>query len=184
MQKVSDVLALSANVYYRNLETRTLNGDINDDSLGESLYQPSAAERAALTAAGYTGFPTSGETQANTPFPRWRCIANILTNEEPNEKCNGLINQGAIRQHEAGVSVQATFTSMLAGRENHFTVGAGLTDSRATFTQSSRFGYLTPDRGVATVDGDGAFADGSQDSENAFDARVDLTGDTKTRSVF
>lgn len=183
-QKLSDVVTLSGNLFYRNIETDTFNGDLNDDSLGESVYQPSAAERAALTAAGYTGFPTSGETQANTPFPRWRCIANILTNEEPNEKCNGLVNRGATRQHETGFSVQATFTSMLAGRGNHFTVGGGLTDSRATFTQSSQFGYLTPDRGIATVDGPGAFADGSQDSENAFDARVDLRGDTKTRSLF
>jgi outer membrane receptor protein involved in Fe transport len=183
-QKLSDVITLSGNAYYRNIKTNTFNGDINDDSLGEALYQPSAGERAALTAAGFTGFPTSGETQDNTPFPKWRCIANILTNEEPNEKCNGLNNRGAIRQHEAGFSVQATFTSMFVGRKNQFTIGGGLTDSRATFTQSSEFGYLTPDRGVATVDGPGAFADGSQDSENAFDARVDLRGDTKTRSVF
>jgi outer membrane receptor protein involved in Fe transport len=183
-QKLSDVVTLSGNVYYRNIKTRTFNGDVNDDSLGEALYQPSAGERAALTAAGYTGFPTSGETQVNTPFPKWRCIANILTNEEPNEKCNGLANSGSTRQHEAGFSVQATFASMLAGRQNHFTVGGGLTDSGATFSQSSQFGYLTPDRGIVTVNGPGAFADGSQDSQNAFDARVALHGDTKTRSVF
>ena len=73
---------------------------------------------------------------------------------------------------------------MFAGRDNHFTVGGAFTSSRAQFTQSSRFGYLTPDRGIATVDGPGAFADGSQDSENAFDSRVDLTGDTETRSVY
>ena len=39
------------------------------------VYQPSAAERAALAAAGYTGVPASGATAANTPFPSWRCIA-------------------------------------------------------------------------------------------------------------
>ncbi len=183
-QKLSDAVTLSANLYYRDIKTTTFNGDINDDSLGESLYQPSAGERAALTAAGYTGFPTSGESQDNTPFPSWRCIANILTNEEPNEKCNGLVNRGRTQQHEAGFSVQATFTSQLAGRRNLFTVGGGLTDSRARFAQSTQFGFLTPDRGVATVEGPGAFADGTQDSENAFDARVELRGDTKTRSVF
>jgi outer membrane receptor protein involved in Fe transport len=183
-QKLSDTVTLSANAYYRNIRTNTFNGDLNDDSLGESLYQPSAGERAVLTAAGYSGFPTSGETQDNTPFPQWRCIANILTNEEPNEKCNGLVNRGATQQHETGISLQATFTSLLVGRENHFTVGGGFTDTRAHFTQSTQFGYLTPDRGVATVEGPGAFADGSQDSENAFDARVDLTGETKTRSLY
>ena len=45
------------------------NGDINDDSLDQSVYQPSAAEQRALAAAGYTGFPTSGANAANTPFP-------------------------------------------------------------------------------------------------------------------
>ena len=50
---------LSGNVYQRYIRTNTLNGDLNDDSLDQSVYQPSAAERAALTAAGYTGFPTS-----------------------------------------------------------------------------------------------------------------------------
>jgi len=182
--KASDVLTVSSNVYYRNIKTRTFNGDINDDSLGESLYQPSAGERAALTAAGYTGFPTSGETQANTPFPSWRCIANILTNEEPNEKCNGLANRTRTNQHDGGFSVQASFSAPFASRANLLTVGVSQLNSRAAFTQSSQFGYLTPDRGIATVDGPGAFADGSQDSENAFDSRVDLTGDTKTRSIY
>lgn len=183
-QKVSDVLSLSANVYYRNIKTNTLNGDINDESLGESLYQPSAGERAALAAAGYTGFPTSGETQDNTPFPKWRCIANILTNEEPNEKCNGALNRSRTSQHETGFSAQATFSAPLGRNANQLTFGVSLLDSRARFGQSSQFGFLTPDRGVETVDGPGAFADGTQDSENAFDARVDLTGDTKTRSVY
>jgi outer membrane receptor protein involved in Fe transport len=172
-QKVSDALTLSANAYYRNIKTRTYNGDINDDSLGESLYQPSAGERAALTAAGYTGFPTSGEMQANTPFPSWRCIANVLTNDEPNEKCNGLVNRTNLRQHDGGISLQAAFTSNFAGRDNRFIVGGAQLKSRARFAQSSQFGYLTPDRGVATVDGPGAV-----------DASVDLTGDTETRSVY
>ena len=57
---------------------RRCNGDINDDSLDQAVYQPNAAEQRALTAAGYTGFPTSGENAANTPFPKWRCIANAL----------------------------------------------------------------------------------------------------------
>ena len=182
--KISDSITLSGNAYFRDIKTDTINGDINDDSLGESLYQPSAAERTALTAAGYTGFPTSGETQANTPFPSWRCIANILLNSEPNEKCNGIDNRTATEQHEAGASAQATLSTALAERANQFTVGVGLTHSNAHFTQSSQFGYLTPDRGVVTPTGPGAFADGTQDSENAFDARVDLNGRTRTRSGY
>lgn len=182
--KQSDALTLSANAHYRNIRTHTLNGDLNDDSLGESLYQPGVAERDALSVAGYTGFPLSGETADNTPFPSWRCIANVLLNDEPNEKCNGLMNRTATHQHDAGVSAQATWNTPLAGKANLLTLGAGIVDSRAHFVQSSQFGYLAPDRGVVAVSGPGAFADGSQDSENAYDARVDLTGKTTTYSLY
>lgn len=182
--EVNDTLTLAGNAYYRHIKTATLNGDINDDSLGESVYQPSAAERAALTQAGYTGFPLAGETQANTPFPSWRCIANILLNSEPNEKCNGALNRSNSRQNEKGLSVQATWSNALWQRDNQFTLGAALSSSDTYFAQSSQFGYLTPQRGVATVAGPGAFADGTQDSENAFDARVDLDGSTDTYSLF
>ena len=183
-QKVSDVLTLAGNAYYRNIETRTFNGDINDDALGESLYQPSAEEQEALEEAGFTGFPASGETQNNTPFPSWRCIANILINDEPNEKCNGLVNRTATDQHDSGLSLQATFAAPLGSSANQLTLGVSLLNSRARFAQSAQFGFLTPDRGIETVDGEGAFADGTQESENAFDSRVDLTGDSETRSVY
>lgn len=182
--KITDRISLAANAYHRRIDTGTFNGDLNDDSLGESLYQPTAAERAALTGAGYTGFPESGETQENTPFPSWRCIANILLNDEPNEKCNGLLNRTHTRQHDAGVSLQATFTEPLGSFANQLTLGVGGLKSDADFSQSTQFGYVLSDRGIGTVDGPGAFADGSQESENAFDARVDLKGDMETRSVY
>lgn len=182
--KLSETVSLSANAYHRAIETRTFNGDINDDALGESLYQPNAEEREALAEAGYTGFPTGGETQANTPFPSWRCVANILLNDEPNEKCNGLLNRTHTEQRDAGVALQATITAPLGGRENQLTVGVSGLKSRAEFSQSSQFGYLLADRSIGTADGPGAFADGSQESEAAFDARVDLEGDTVTRSVY
>jgi outer membrane receptor protein involved in Fe transport len=182
--RVSETIALSANAHYRNIETRTFNGDINDDSLGESLYQPNADEQEALAEAGYTGFPTSGETQANTPFPFWRCIANALTNEEPNEKCNGLANRTRTKQHDAGASLQAAFSAPLGSRGNQLVVGISGLRSNARFEQSSQFGYLLPDRSIQTVDGPGAFADGTQDSENAFDSRVALDGDTTTYGVY
>ncbi|WP_028310100.1 TonB-dependent receptor [Derxia gummosa] len=178
---VSDSFTLSGNAYYRDIGTRTYNGDINEDSLGESLYQPNAAERTALTNAGYTGFPTRGENASNTPFPFWRCIANSLTNGEPNEKCNGLINRTSTTQTQFGANLQASWTAPLAGHENRFTVGGGYDGSRVAFTQSSEFGYLVPGRGVV---GTGVFADGTQDSENAFDSRVDLTGTAHTWSVY
>src|SRR5262249_10290584 len=129
-------------------------------------------------------YPTSGENSSNAPFPYWRCIANVLLNTEPNEKCNGLYNRTHTAQSDTGVSGQLTWSTEHGERRNQFTVGAAYDASRAHFTQSSQFGCLTADRGVATVDGPGAFADGTQDSEGAFDARVDLTGRTHMSSVF
>jgi outer membrane cobalamin receptor len=47
-------MALSGNFYYRDIHTNTLNADINENSLDQTVYQPNAAEQAALAAAGYT----------------------------------------------------------------------------------------------------------------------------------
>jgi outer membrane receptor protein involved in Fe transport len=80
--------------------------------------------------------------------------------------------------------VQLTLDDTLSGRANRLTVGAALDDSSVHFTQSAQFGYLTPDRGVVGVTGPGAFADGTQNSENAFDSRVDLGGNGRTYSLY
>ena len=176
--------SFAGNAYYRQIEGGTYNGDVNDAALTESVYQPNAAERAALAAAGVTGAPTQGESAANTPFPKFRCIANVLLNSEPGEKCNGLINRTQTSQHEAGVGGAATWHGALGRRTNQLVVGAAFKESRARFGQSTQYGYLTPDRGIMPVDGPGAFADGTQDSEDALDARVDLSGRTRTFSVF
>ena len=75
---VSAMVVVGQRSYYRRIKTATTNADVNDDSLDQNVYQPNAAEQAAPTAAGYSGFPTAGENAGNTPFPKWRCIANAL----------------------------------------------------------------------------------------------------------
>jgi len=182
--RFSGAISVSGNVFWRRIETDTVNGDLNDDALSKDLYQPNAAERTALATAGYTGFPVGDETQDNTPFPKWRCIADILLASEPNERCNGLVNRSRIRQHEWGASGEVTLVSPIAGGSNRFTAGLSYVRATADFAQSTQFGYLTPGRGVAVVPGPGAFADGTQDSETAFDARVDLDGRTATFSAY
>src|SRR3954469_8155758 len=69
------LLIVSSNAYFRGIGTRTLNGDVNEESLHQALDQPNLAERNALAAAGYSGVPAGGASAANTPFPSWRCIA-------------------------------------------------------------------------------------------------------------
>lgn len=184
VQALSDSLTFSGNAYYRNINAKTFNGDANDNSFDQAVYQPNAREQAALAAAGYTGFPASGENASNTPFPKWRCIANVLLNDEPNEKCNGLLNHTEARQTNYGLAGQLS-AQATTGRVGHqFVVGAAYDANRVSFTQGTQFGYLNPDRTITPVFGPGAFADGSQASEDAFDARVDLSSRSSTGSVY
>jgi outer membrane receptor protein involved in Fe transport len=174
----------SGNAYYRDIRTTTLNGDINEDSLDQAIYQPGPAERAALAAAGYTGVPTSGADSTNTPFPFWRCIGNSLLQDEPAEMCNGLINRGHISQQNGGASGQFTRHDPFSRGTNQFTAGAAFDASGVGFVQSTELGYLNPDRSVTGV---GAFGDGVTGGEvdgEPFDTRVDLDGRIRTWSLF
>jgi outer membrane receptor protein involved in Fe transport len=177
-------ISLSGNISYRHIHTDTFNGDINEDSLDQAVYQPNAAEQAALAAAGFTGFPTSGENASNTPFPSWRCIANGLRNDEPGEKCNGLINRSENSQHSGGGFGQLTMRHSFSNGDNHFTAGGGYDRSRADFVQSTELGYLNPDRSITGI---GAFGDGETGGDvdgEPLDMRVDLDGLTQTFSLY
>lgn len=181
---LSSQLTLRGNLFWRTLRTATYNGDVNDDALGQNPYQPDDEEREALQDAGYDGYPLAGETAANTPFPRWRCLANALLNAEPNETCNGLINRSRTDQDELGGGIELALVAPVAGLEHSLTLGLSYVRSTARFVQSTQFGYLLPDRTVTGVDGPGAFADGTQASEDAFDARVDLHAVTRSFGAY
>ena len=183
-RNLSQQWSATGNAYYRQIRTKTYNGDLNDDSLDQALYQPNAAEQQALADAGYTGFPTSGENAGNTPFPKWRCIANALLLDEPAEKCNGVINQTATNQSNYGITGQLNFDGKVFGLASKSLLGAAVDISQSRFTQGSELGYLNPDRSITGV---GAFGDGvnggTVDGE-PYDTRVDLSGRTRTYSLF
>jgi outer membrane receptor protein involved in Fe transport len=181
---VRDNLTLAGNIYYRNIRTSGVNGDINEDSLDQSVYQLSVADQRALTAAGYTGFPTSGANASNTPFPYWRCIAQALQRDEPAEKCNGLINTAGTDQHNYGGAGQVIVTGTHASVHHQLTAGGAYDGSRVGFQQSTQLGYLNPDRSVTGVD---AYADGvtggTLDGE-PYDTRIDLDGRLDTWGAY
>ncbi|MGD1072968.1 MAG: TonB-dependent receptor, partial [Bryobacteraceae bacterium] len=83
-------LTFSGNAWFRNIRTEGINPNFNTDALGNSIYQPNAAEQAVLSAAGYTGFPTSGANISNTPFPKWSCIAEALQLGNPDGTCDAV----------------------------------------------------------------------------------------------
>jgi outer membrane receptor protein involved in Fe transport len=177
-------VTLSGNIYYRDIRTTGINGDINEDSLDQSLYQPTPADQRALSDAGYTGYPMSGANASNTPFPYWRCIAQALQRDEPAEKCNGLINSAETDQHNYGGAGQIVVTGSQAGLRHQLTAGAAYDGSRAGFQQSTQLGYLVPDRSITGVDAFGDGVTGGEVDGEPYDTRIDLDGHLDTWSVY
>jgi outer membrane receptor protein involved in Fe transport len=178
----SNTLTFSGNAWYRNIRTEGINANLNTDSFGESVYQPGAADIAALTAAGYSGFPASGANAANTPFPKWRCIAQALEHNEPNEKCDGVNVFSKEVQNEYGFSGQTTWVTAPRAGRNQFTAGASLDRGSVDYTQNTQYGYLNPNY---TITGVQAWEDGSTNEDGVpVDSRVNLHGLTPNWSLY
>jgi outer membrane receptor protein involved in Fe transport len=175
----TDSLTFSGNAWFRNIRTEQINPNFNGDVFGNSIYQPNSAERAALTAAGYTGFPTSGATAANTPFPKWRCIANALLQNNPDAYCDAITIYSKEAQNEYGVSGQITWLTSPSFGRNQFTSGAALDRSGIDYTQNTAYGYVNPGRTITNV---AAWQDGS--TNNPVDSRVGLHGQTPNGSLY
>jgi len=174
---LSNSLTLNGNAYVRYVRTNTTNGDINDDSFDQSLYTLSAADKAALTAAGIP-FPSS-ITPENTPYPYLRCVAQGLELDEPGEKCTGVDTDTENKQHAYGVSAVVSWKTA----HNQLGVGAGWDHGTLTFVQSAQYGYLNPD-GIS-ITRIPAFLDGSTEVDGIpQDNRVNLHGSTNTPSFF
>jgi outer membrane receptor protein involved in Fe transport len=178
----SDSLTFSGNAWYRNIRTEGTNGNLNTNSLDESVYQPSAADIAALKAASYSGFPASGANASNTPFPSWLCIAQALQHAEPVEKCDAVNVYSKTVQNDYGLSGQATWLVTSRAFHNQFTAGAAFDRGVVDFTQNTQFGYLNPNGSITGVN---AWEDGSTNSNGApVDTRVNLHGITPNGSLY
>jgi outer membrane receptor protein involved in Fe transport len=178
---ITDKLTLSANAYYRYVRTDSSNGDLNDDSFDQNLYNLSSDDIDALTAAGYTDFPTTGNPTTE-PYPYWRCLAAVLQNDtggEPSEKCDGVITRTTDKQNGYGLSGLATW----ATRHNVLSVGTGWDRGTSTYHQLTQLGYLNSDNVSFTLvpiylDGT-TFSDG-----DPVDTQVWLHGTLNTPSVY
>jgi outer membrane receptor protein involved in Fe transport len=171
-------LTLSGVAYYRYIRADTTNGDFNSNSFDESLYNLSKADIAALTAAGYKGFPLTGNATTE-PFPYWRCLAQGLEGDEPVEKCDGVITNTWTKQNNWGLSGLASWRTS----RNHFTVGTAWDHSSLTFQQAVQFAYINPNRVSLTPVP--FFADGSSNSNGIpVDDRAYLHGIINTPSFY
>ena len=173
----SSSVTFVGNAWYRNIRSEIINPNFNTDALGNNIYQPSAAEQAILTTAGYTGFPASGATAANTPFPKWRCIANALELNDPDERCDAVTIYSKEVQNEYGFSGQFTWITSPKGRRNQFAAGVNLDRGSIDYTQNTAYGYLNPNYTITNVP---AWQDGS----TGVDSRVSLHGLTPNWSLY
>ena len=134
----TDNLTVSANAYYRYVRTDSSNGDLNDDSFGEDLYDLGDDDIAALTAAGYSGFPTTGDATTE-PFPYWlclrRCFKTILAVSPP-RLCNGVITRTTDKENAYGLSGLVTWKT----KHNRLAVGASWDRGTSTYHQLTQLG--------------------------------------------
>ena len=147
----SNTLTFSGNGWYRHIRTGGIDANLNTDSFDESVYQPNAKEIATLTAAGYTGFPTSGANAANTPFPSWRCIAKHSSNNDPDDRCDGIDIYSTEIQNEYGFSGQTTWITSPRDARNQFTAGAAIDRGSVLYVQNTQYGYLNPNYTITVV---------------------------------
>jgi hypothetical protein len=174
----NESLGFSGNAWYRHIHTNGVNANLNTGSFDQSVYQPSSKELSILAAAGYTGIPASGATAANTPFPKWRCLAEALVDGDSGDRCDAIEIFSNEIQNDWGLSGQLAWISS-PGR-NQLTVGGSLDRGSVEYIQNTQYGYLNPDRSVTVVP---SFQDGTA-SSNPVDSRVRLHGATPSGGVF
>ena len=178
----TDNVTFSGNAYYRRLDTKTLNGDLNEGSLPETL----------VNGVGYTGANAYGQnilssnlggsySPANNLL---YCKAQAIAHDEPGEKCSGILNRSSTSTDTYGLFGQVSVTNKIFDKPNSYVVGGGLESSDIKYSQTAEFGSVTLDRGVI---GSGFFADqvtrGNIDGE-LDDRSAKLKGTTTTWSAY
>ena len=154
----NDKLNFLGNAWFRNIRTEDINPNFNTDVFGNDIYQPTPAEQAILSAAGYTGFPASGANITNTPFPYWPCIAEAVSLGDPDETCDGVTVYSREVQNDFGLSGQFTWISSSPLGRNQLSAGGLWDHGSIDYTQNTVYGYVNPNYSLTNVP---AWQDGS-----------------------
>ena len=178
-------MSVSGNAYYRDIQTDTLQRR-HQRRLAGPVAVSAERGRAGRTRRGriHRDFRRAAPTPSNTPFPSWRCIANVPPPGRARREVQRPDQSSETSQHNGGGFGQLTMRHSFGGGDNQFTAGGGYDRSRAGFVQSTELGYLNPDRSVTGI---GAFGDGETGGDvdgEPFDTRVDLDGLTQTFSLY
>lgn len=175
-------VTLTANAYYRYVRTDSSNGDLNDNSFGEDLYDLGPGDIAALTTAGYSGFPITGDATTE-PFPFWLCLAQVLQNDTggvPSQTCNGVVTRTTDKENAYGLSGLITWQK----KHNRLSVGASWDRGTSTYRQLTQLGYLNTDNVSFTLVP--IFLNGTtfDDNGNPVASQVLLHGTLNTRGIY
>ncbi len=185
--QVNSKVVLAGNTYYRNIKTGSVNGDINQDAFGGTVYQ-----------FGLGGDRSIRDPSLDPAFPSNRCITQAAATTagggpsgEPSEKCTGIITQSTTQQQNWGAQGQAIFDDKLFGLDNQFLFGGAYDQSVIGYNQFGQYGYLNPNGSVTAVSGasatatnNGLYFNDAGDGGAQVDNRVSLGGDTITWSFF
>lgn len=173
-----DNVVLTGNAYYRKTNTKTYNGDLNDEAFP---WAPSQANNGNFGGQNIILINGAAYSIAENIA---RCSAAFVPGGEPGERCTGIINRTETDQWNAGLFAQIAVENQLFGKNNKYIVGGGYDYSHIKFAQTAEYGYLTLDRGII---GSGHFADSNQLGE--LDGELDdrsaaLKGIVKTFSIY
>ncbi len=146
----NDDVELTANVYYRDSERKTLNGDINDDFNEDGDFDEDDDDLAVYLAQCN---PEADEDVAESA-------------------CSGALNRSLTDQKGYGVNLQLAFNQAVMGKANQFIAGFGYDYSKIKFNQFTEFGLINAQQGVDSVgvEGDEGEVDlkGKTDSYSLF----------------
>jgi outer membrane receptor protein involved in Fe transport len=144
----NDNVAFTGNTYYKNIKTKTYNGDVNDEAFSSiPNLTLTAGQQNTASGSPLGTYPSAGYSgAANLAY----CIANNTgsASQEATEKCNGMINRTSTNQESVGAFAQVSVNNTLFNRPNTTLVGGGYEFSKSHFIQSAEFGSLQSGGGV------------------------------------
>ncbi|MGA2120167.1 MAG: TonB-dependent receptor, partial [Bryobacteraceae bacterium] len=119
---------------------------------------------------------------ANTPFPKWSCIAEALQLGDPDQTCDGVDIYSKEVQNEYGFSGQLTWVAAPEIGRNQFAAGVALDRGSIDYIQNTGYAYVNPNYTLTSVP---AWQDGSISANGApIDSRVNLDGVTPNWSLY
>ena len=184
---VSPAWSIQLSGYFRGLDRGTLNGDEAELAVcGDDVFSPGIPDGTLCLGAADDDDPgrvdeppveaaaADREEGEGVADAEERPLVDVLTGRfitADDAAGNAALNRTSTGSQGYGVSLQATATTDLEGRDNQLTFGLSADLADVDFTSNSEVGTLTPDR---TVAGSGLFAGVFGDApDDQFNTAVD-----------